>query len=147
MTYYTTEIFQKSDLEKITADVRFSHYPKIFDNKRLVDTAGFVPLTVRIKQMLLSGEQQKINSEMFDSDDWRYMFENVQDNALEVGDDVEDVALKLRNVVARRNELLAKKGLLSTVESVDREDSEAVADENVSSTATTKEEPKADEKS
>lgn len=81
-------------------------YKKIFENKKLVDTAGFVPLDVRIKQFLISGEQAKFSAEMFDSDDWRYMFDNINENALELSDDVEDVHRKLAVVIQRQNELL-----------------------------------------
>lgn len=92
------------------------NYKNIFANKKLVDTAGFVPLDVRIKQFLISGEQAKFSAEMFDSDDWRYMFNNINENALELSDDVEDVHRKLASVIQRQNELLLKKGLIKPVE-------------------------------
>lgn len=92
------------------------NYKKIFENKKLVDTAGFVPLDVRIKQFLISGEQAKFSAEMFDSDDWRYMFNNINENALELSDDVEDVHRKLAVVIERQNELLIKKGLIKPAE-------------------------------
>lgn len=114
MKYYDGESLTAEQQKKLfNNSITISKYKKIFDNKILVDTAGFVPLEVRIKQMLLSGEMAKINSEMYDSDDWRYMYDNVNQNALEVGDDVEDVAAKLSLVLKRRNEILASKGVLS----------------------------------
>lgn len=114
MKYYEGEGLTAEQQKKLfNNSITISKYKKIFDNKILVDTAGFVPLEVRIKQMLLSGEMAKINAEMYDSDDWRYMYDNVNQNALEVGDDVEDVASKLSLVLKRRNEILASKGILS----------------------------------
>lgn len=109
---YKADSFSEEQVKKLYSVAEpLSKYRKIFDNKILVDTSGFVPLNVRIKQMLLSGEQAKINAEMFDSDDWRYMFDHVQGNSLEVGDDIEDVATKLSLIVQKRNELLQRKGL------------------------------------
>lgn len=105
--YTDKELFELRTQEVV------SPYKNIFDNKKLVDTAGFVPLNVRIKQFLLSGEQAKLSSEMFDSDDWRYMYENINDNSLEVGDDIEDVQSKLNRVIARQKEILLKKAGLS----------------------------------
>lgn len=90
---------------------------KIFENKILVDTAGFVPLDVRIKEFILSGEQSKLSAEMFDSDDWRYMFDHVNGNSLEVGDDIEDVSRKLQTVLNRQNEILSRKALQKSEES------------------------------
>lgn len=93
-------------------------YKKIFDNKKMVDTAGFVPLDVRIKQFLISGEQYKMSAEMFDSDDWRYMYNNINDTQLEVGDDLEEVRDKLQLVLERQKELLIRKGLIKPKETV-----------------------------
>lgn len=106
---FNADVFDEKTVNFLCTTKPEMSYKKIFDNKRLVDTAGFVPLNVRIKQFLLSGEQAKLSSEMFDSDDWRYMFEHVNDNSLEVGDDIEDVNRKLQIVIARQNELLARK--------------------------------------
>lgn len=114
MQYYKGESLTAEQQKKLfNNSITISNYKKVFDNKVLVDTAGFVPLEVRIKQMLLSGEMSKINSSMYDSDDWRYMYDNINQNALEVGDDIEDVASKLSQVMKRRNEILSSKGLLS----------------------------------
>lgn len=113
MRQYKSEEFTKEQLKDICAFEFKPTYHSVFDNKKLVDTAGFVPLQVRIKQFLISGEQAKLSSEMFDSDDWRYMYENVSDNTLEVGDDIEDVKDKLSVVLARQREILAKKVKLS----------------------------------
>ena len=104
---YESESFGAERLREINTTVHKASYKKIFDNKVLVDTAGFVPLDVRIKQFLLAGEQSKINSELFDSDDWRYMFEHVNGNSLEVGDDIEDVAMKLSAIRERQAEILS----------------------------------------
>lgn len=106
---FKADVFSESRLKEINSAQVKPSYKKIFDNVHLVDTAGFVPLDVRIKQFLVSGEQAKLSSEMFDSDDWRYMFEHINDNQLEVGDDIEDVNRKLSIVIARQQEILARK--------------------------------------
>lgn len=110
---FTAGVFAAADIKRLCSSKPEITYKKIFDNKKLVDTAGFVPLNVRIKQFLVSGEQSKISSEMFDSDDWRYMFNHINENQLEVGDDIEDVARKLMIVQMRQREILARKGLSS----------------------------------
>ena len=112
---FKADVFDDKTVNAICTSVIEPTYKKIFDNKHLVDTAGFVPLNVRIKQFLLSGEQAKLNSEMFYSDDWRYMFDHINENTLEVGDDIEDVNRKLAAVVARKNELLMRKGIIQPI--------------------------------
>lgn len=107
--FYNAEVFSEKQIKAICAASPVITYKGIFENKKLVDTAGFVPLQVRIKQFLVSGEQSKLSSEMFDSDDWRYMYEHINDNSLEVGDDIEDVSRKLSVVLARQREILARK--------------------------------------
>ena len=109
---YNALVFSEKQIKEIYTNVPKITYKKIFDNKKLVDTAGFVPLDVRIKQFLLSGEQYKMSAEMFDSDDWRYMFNNINDTQLEVGDDLEEVRDKLSLVLQRQNELLVRNGLI-----------------------------------
>lgn len=113
---FECELLSDEQLKGINSTVNKSNYKKIFDNKVLVDTAGFVPLDVRIKQFLLAGEQSKINSELFDSDDWRYMFEHVNGNSLEVGDDIEDVAMKLNAIRERQSQILSRKVAKQTEE-------------------------------
>ena len=57
MQYYKGESLTAEQQKKLFNNaITISNYKKVFDNKVLVDTAGFVPLEVRIKQMLLSGE-------------------------------------------------------------------------------------------
>lgn len=114
-------LFETEQLTKEQIKARFETVPempykKIFDNKKLVDTAGFVPLDVRIKKFLLAGEQYNLQAEMFDSDDWRYMFDHINDTGLEVGDDIEDVNMKMKIVMQRQQELLLKKGLIKPKE-------------------------------
>lgn len=109
LKHFTADVFGSETVKRLCTAVVKPSYKKIFDNDILVDTAGFVPLDVRIKQFLLAGEQAKISSEMFDSDDWRYMFEHVNDNTLEVGDDIEDVNRKLSVVLQRQKEILMRK--------------------------------------
>lgn len=121
---YKADVFDDKTVQALCTSVIEPTYKKIFDNKHLVDTAGFVPLNVRIKQFLLSGEQAKLNSEMFDSDDWRYMFDHINENTLEVGDDIEDVNRKLAAVVARKNELLVRKGIIQPIPPAEPSDDE-----------------------
>lgn len=106
---YEAEQFSSARVKELCTQKENSSYKKIFENKLLVDTAGFTPLDVRIKQFILSGEQAKLSAEMFDSDDWRYMFSHVNGNSLEVGDDIEDVARKLDTVMQRQQEILSRK--------------------------------------
>lgn len=106
---FEADVFSDERVREICTAKPVISYKKIFDNKKLVDTAGFVPLDVRIKQFILSGEQSKVSAEMFDSDDWRYMFNHVNGNSLEVGDDIEDVAVKLETVRMRQAEILSRK--------------------------------------
>lgn len=113
---FSADVFSDKMVKELCTTVVKPSYKKIFDNDILVDTAGFVPLDVRIKQFLLAGEQAKISSEMFDSDDWRYMFEHVNDNTLEVGDDIEDVNRKLAVVLDRQREILLRKSAVADEE-------------------------------
>lgn len=106
---YNADVFSSARVKELCTASAKPSYKAIFDNKKLVDTAGFVPLDVRIKQFILSGEQSKLSAEMFDSDDWRYMFNHVNGNSLEVGDDIEDVSRKLSVVMDRQRELLSRK--------------------------------------
>lgn len=106
---YNADVFSKERIQELCTFVLKPGYKSIFENKKLVDTNGFVPLDVRIKQFILSGEQSKLSAEMFDSDDWRYMFNHVNGNSLEVGDDIEDVSRKLSVVMDRQRELLSRK--------------------------------------
>lgn len=113
---FSAPVFDAKRIKEIYTARKEMPYKKIFDNKKLVDTAGFVPLDVRIKQFLISGEQYKMSAEMFDSDDWRYMYNNINDTQLEVGDDLEEVRDKLQIVLQRQNELLIRKGLIKPKE-------------------------------
>lgn len=116
LKHFSAGVFDEKQIKKLFTAKPEITYKKIFDNKKLVDTAGFVPLDVRIKKFLLAGEQYKLSAEMFDSDDWRYMFNNINDTALEVGDEVEEIQSKMQVVLARQHELLVKKGLIKTDE-------------------------------
>lgn len=113
---FSADVFSEKMVNELCTVVHKPTYKKIFDNDILVDTAGFVPLDVRIKQFLVAGEQAKISSEMFDSDDWRYMFEHINDNTLEVGDDIEDVNRKLAVVLDRQREILLRKSAIADQE-------------------------------
>lgn len=134
---FKADVFDEDTIKKLCTTKPEISYKKIFDNDILVDTAGFVPLDVRIKQFLVSGEQAKISAEMFDSDDWRYMYEHINENTLEVGDDIEDVSLKLANIVAKRNEILARKAGLNFSDTPDQASAEKQSDKQASAGSVT----------
>lgn len=86
------------------------------DNPKLVETAGFIPLPERIKQMVISGEQLAQSRDVFDSSDYREMYSDVGDNFLEYGDDIEEIQMKYQSVLAKQREILQRKGYIKPFE-------------------------------
>lgn len=89
-------------LEK-TEGVSFSDIPY------KVDTSGFEPLDCKIKRFILSGQIAQFGKSMFDSNDYKEMMAAVPDVVTDEFDDIEETKAKVRALVAKRNEIYAKK--------------------------------------
>lgn len=79
------------------------------DTPYKVDTAGFEPLDCKIKRFILSGQIAQFSKSMFDSNDYKEMMSAVPDVVVDDFDDIEEVKAKVRALVAKRNEIYAKK--------------------------------------
>lgn len=108
------------------------------NNPKLVETAGFIPLPERIKQMVLSGEQLANARDVFDSSDYREMFADVGDNFLEYGDDIEEITLKYRAVLAKQKEILERKGYIQKAVQPNVDGSPATSQSEVKDSGETK---------
>lgn len=89
-------------LEK-TEGVSFS------DTPYKVDTAGFEPLDCKIKRFMLSGEIAQFSKSMFDSNDYKEMMSVIPDVVTDEFDDIEETKAKVKALVAKRNEIYARK--------------------------------------
>ena len=74
-----------------------------------VDTAGFEPLDCKIKRFMLSGEIAQFSKSMFDSNDYREMMAAIPDVVTDEFDDIEETKEKVKLLVAKRNEIYARK--------------------------------------
>lgn len=74
-----------------------------------VDTAGFEPLDCKIKRFILSGQIAQFSKSMFDSNDYKEMMSAIPDVVTDEFDDIEETKAKVRALVAKRNEIYAKK--------------------------------------
>lgn len=111
--YLNVKVFPQEKFSPASPEKKFGFFHNLFsNNERIVDTSGFVPLTVRIKQMMLSGAIHAINSDAFDSSDYEEMYSDLHQNTVELGDDFEDLNEKARLVAERRQEILERKGLI-----------------------------------
>lgn len=79
------------------------------DTPYKVDTAGFEPLDCKIKRFILSGQIAQFSKSMFDSNDYKEMMSAVPDVVADDFDDIEEVKAKVRALVAKRNEIYARK--------------------------------------
>lgn len=79
------------------------------DTPYKVDTAGFEPLDCKIKRFILSGQIAQFSKSMFDSNDYKEMMAVVPDVVADDFDDIEEVKAKVRALVAKRNEIYARK--------------------------------------
>lgn len=77
------------------------------DNPYIVETAGFVPLDVRFKQMEQAGIQAKFNAEDFTVQDWRDIYFG-EDTEIYSTDEIEDVERKLALQRDKYNSILAE---------------------------------------
>lgn len=83
------------------------HEPENWD-EQLVETAGFVPLEVRMRQMEQAGYVAQFQASDFTSSDMRAIWLN-PDFEILPGDDLEEVERKTQLREQFRQELLAKK--------------------------------------
>lgn len=79
------------------------------DTPYKVDTAGFEPLDCKIKRFMLSGEIAQFSKSMFDSNDYKEMMSAIPDIVTGEFDDIEETKEKVRALVAKRNEIYARK--------------------------------------
>lgn len=77
------------------------------DNPYIVETAGFVPLDVRFKQMEQAGIQAQFNAEDFTVQDWRDIYFG-EDTEIYSTDEIEDVERKLALQRDKYNSILAE---------------------------------------
>lgn len=80
--------------------------------KKIVDTAGFEDVKTKIKRFLVSGMEARLKSTMFDASDLREIYEEVP-IVFEVGDDIDDIKLKLQKVKEKQIQVF-KRVKLST---------------------------------
>lgn len=74
-----------------------------------VDTAGFEPLDCKIKRFMLSGEIAQFSKSMFDSNDYKEMYESLPQIQYDSFDEMEDTKEKVRILIQKRNEIYARK--------------------------------------
>ena len=67
--------------------------------KSIVDTSGFMPLESKIKQFMLNGQIANLRSSLFDSYDFREMFDSIPEIVDDAFDDLEEVL----NIVSKRH--------------------------------------------
>lgn len=79
------------------------------DTPYKVDTAGFEPLDCKIKRFMLSGEIAQFSKSMFDSNDYKEMMSAIPDVVTDEFDDIEETKAKVKALVAKRNEIYARK--------------------------------------
>lgn len=89
-------------------------YPKIEGwNEVIVETAGFIPLAVRFKQMEQAGYRARFNESEFSSRDISDMYLSHAEFDIQPDDDLEDVIekteLRRQYVKNLQNEILAKR--------------------------------------
>lgn len=85
-----------------------------------VDTAGFEPLDCKIKRFMLSGEIAQFSKSMFDSNDYKEMYESLPQIQYDSFDEIEDTKEKVRILIQKRNEIYARK--LSAIAAAQNQD-------------------------
>ena len=99
MKKYTVERLDKDSI----VGLDFSEVPY------KVDTAGFEPLDCKIKRFMLSGEIAQFSKSMFDSNDYKEMYESLPQIQYDSFDEMEDTKEKVRILIQKRNEIYARK--------------------------------------
>lgn len=99
MKKYTVERLDKASI----IGLDFSEVPY------KVDTAGFEPLDCKIKRFMLSGEIAQFSKSMFDSNDYKEMYESLPQIQYDSFDEMEDTKEKVSILIQKRNEIYARK--------------------------------------
>lgn len=77
------------------------------DNPVIVETAGFIPLEVKLKRFEQAGQIMQFNTSEFTANDYRELYLN-PDFQIYPDDELEDVEEKLSGLRAYQSEVLAK---------------------------------------
>lgn len=77
--------------------------------KKITDTAGFEPLDVKIKRFMLSGEIARLHESMFDSYDYREMFNELPQVEYDGDEDIEETREKIALLMQKKREIIARK--------------------------------------
>lgn len=77
--------------------------------KKITDTSGFEPLDVKIKRFMLSGEIARLHESMFDSYDFREMFDDMPQVEYDGDEDIEETREKIAVLMNRKREIIARK--------------------------------------
>ena len=77
--------------------------------KKITDTAGFEPLDVKIKRFMLSGEIARLHESMFDSYDFREMFDDMPSVEYDGDEDIEETREKIALLMQKKREIIARK--------------------------------------
>lgn len=77
--------------------------------KKITDTAGFEPLDVKIKRFMLSGEIARLHESMFDSYDYREMFNDMPQVEYDGDEDIEETREKIALLMQKKREIIARK--------------------------------------
>lgn len=77
--------------------------------KKITDTAGFEPLDVKIKRFMLSGEIARLHESMFDSYDFREMFDDMPQVEYDGDEDIEETREKIALLMQKKREIIARK--------------------------------------
>lgn len=79
------------------------------DVKEIVDTSGFEPLEVKIKKMLLAGQVANIRANLYDSYEFKEMYDSIPDVVDDQYDDFEEVNAKIARINEIRAQIYARK--------------------------------------
>lgn len=77
--------------------------------KEIVDTSGFEPLEVKIKKMLLAGQVASIRANLYDSYEFKEMYDSIPDVVDDQYDDLEEVNAKIARINEIRAQIYARK--------------------------------------
>ena len=114
--YYDSESYKFDDSKTdiwITKDGKPSE-----GNEYIVESAGFIPLSVKFKQFEQNGYIAKFNVDDFDSSDYNSLYQN--DVLIGPDDDEFDIADKLSLFNERKYELMEKKAKLAETNEAER---------------------------
>lgn len=99
MKKYKIDYFSEDDVLSLSAELG--------DNPVIVETAGFVPLDVKLKRFEQSGQLMQFQTSEFTANDYRELYMN-PDFDITPDDDYEDVQEKLEGLKQYQAEVIAK---------------------------------------